>query len=107
MATTFNQGKPYHGSDAVSAGKLQGATDTDYVYFFCPTCEGKQIARLLDYEVRYEQPGNPYNDQLKSKAMKSFILAFKLHCEKCGLTDFFKIANVGWQGGEFRHVIPR
>jgi hypothetical protein len=30
-----------------------------------------------------------------------------LHCEKCDLTDFVKIGNVGWQGGEFKHVIPR
>jgi hypothetical protein len=106
MATSFNQGKPYHGSDAVCAGKLQGATDTDYFYFFCSRCEGKHIVRLLDYEVRHEQAGNPYNDQLKSTAPKSFILAFKLHCEKCDLTDFVKIGNLGLQGGEFKHVIP-
>ena len=107
MATLFNQGKPYHGSDAVYGGKLQGATDTDYFYFFCPTCEGKQIMRVRDYEVRQEQAGNPYNDKLKSMAPKSFVLAFQLHCEKCDLTDLVKVGNAGWQGGEFKHVISR
>lgn len=30
----FNNGKPYHGSDAISGGGLTGATDgTDYFYF--------------------------------------------------------------------------
>ncbi len=32
--TKFNNGKPYHGSNAVEGGKLKGATDTDYFYFF-------------------------------------------------------------------------
>ena len=101
MTTKFNRGKAYHGSSAVTNGKLQGGTDTDYFYFFCPVCEGKQIMRPLDYEVRQEQPDNPYNDQLKSKAVKGFTLAFKLHCEKCNLTDFVKVSNLGWQGGDF------
>jgi hypothetical protein len=57
--------------------------------------------RPLDYEVRQEQLDNPYNDQLKSKAVKGFTLAFKLHCEKCNLTDFVKVSNLGRQGGDF------
>ncbi|NBQ68058.1 MAG: hypothetical protein EBU46_04165 [Nitrosomonadaceae bacterium] len=104
MRTKFNRGKAYHGSSAVTEGKLKGATDTDYFYFFCPVCEGKQIMRLLDYEVREEQPDNPYNDLLKSKAIKGFTLAFKLHCEKCDSTDFVKVSNLGWQCGDFESL---
>ncbi|HAN93204.1 MAG TPA: hypothetical protein DCQ33_14160 [Nitrospira sp.] len=107
MTKQFNQGKPYHGSSAVTQGKLQGATDTDYFYFFCPNCDGKKIMRLLDYQVSQEQPDNPYNEQLKSKAMKGFTLAFKVHCEKCNLTDFVKISNLGWQGGNFEALALR
>ncbi len=44
----FNNGKPYHGSNAVSHGKLRGATDTDYFYFFCPKCAHRQIMRILE-----------------------------------------------------------
>ncbi len=104
MTAKFNRGKAYHGSDAVTKGKLQGATDTDYFYFFCPTCDGKQIMRLLDYDVCQEQPDNPYNSQLKSKAEKSFTIAFKMHCENCNLTDFVKVSNLGWQGGDFESI---
>lgn len=101
MSNKFNQGKAYHGSSSVTDGKLQGATDTDYFYFFCPECDGKQIMRVLDYEVRQEQPNNPYNDKTKSKAVKGFTLAFKIHCEKCELTDFVKVSNLGRQGDSF------
>jgi hypothetical protein len=101
----FNNGKPYHGSSAVSGGKLRGATDTDYFYFFCPHCPDDEIMRVLDYEVRQEQPGNKYNAVLSSKASKSFIIAFKLHCEKCGLTDFVKVSNIGWQAGSHKNSL--
>ena len=99
MAKEFNQGKPYHGSEAVTGGKLRGATDSDYFYFFCPQCPGNEIMRLLDYEIRHEQPDNPYNAELSPKAANGFVIAFKLHCLKCGLTDFVKVSNAGWQGG--------
>lgn len=105
MTQLFNQGKAYHGSRAVTEGRLQGATDTDYFYFFCPNCEGKQIMRLLDYEVRQQQPDNHYNEQLKPKAIKGFTLAFQLHCEKCKLTDFVKISNLHQQGGNFETLV--
>lgn len=95
----FNRGKPYHGSEAISGGKLHGATDTDYFYFFCPKCSGNEMMRVLDYEVRHEQRENPYNVELSPKAARGFTLAFKLHCQKCGLSDFVKISNTGWQGG--------
>lgn len=101
----FNNGRAYHGSSTVSDGKLTGSTDTDYFYFFCPKCKGQQILRLLDYDVREELADNPYNDQLKSRAEKGFTLAVKIHCEKCGLTDFVKISNLGWQNGDFRTIV--
>ncbi len=45
----FNHGRPYHGSKSVEHGKLRGATDTDYFYFFCPQCPGEQILRVLEW----------------------------------------------------------
>ncbi|POG01004.1 hypothetical protein BGP82_26525 [Pseudomonas putida] len=98
----FNAGKAYHGSADVTNGKLTGATDTDYFYFFCPKCEGREILRLLDYDLRAEQPINPYDDQLSSKAASGFTFAFKVHCERCGLTDFVKLSNLHWQGGQLQ-----
>ncbi len=106
MPTKFNRGKPYHGSVAITAGKLQGATDTDYFYFFCPQCEGKKIMRVLDYGIHEEKSDNPYDSQLKSKSEKGFTIVFKLHCELCSLTDFVKISNLGWQSGDIRTRTP-
>jgi hypothetical protein len=63
----FNHGEGYHSSEAVTEGKLRGATDTDYFYFFCPKCPDDEILRILDYEVRSEQPDNPYNKELNPK----------------------------------------
>lgn len=92
----FNQGKPYHGTSAVKDGRLRGATDTDY---FCPKCPDDEMVRLLEYEIRHEQPDNPYNTELHPKAANGFVVAFKIHCQKCGHTDFVKVSNLGWQGG--------
>ena len=103
----FNNGLPYHGSVAVKGGKLQGATDTDYFYFFCPKCPGRQIVRILEYGVHDQKDKNSYNDELKMKAKGGFTLVFKLHCEKCGHTDFVKISNMGWQGGTHSEVLER
>lgn len=99
MTGKFNRGKPYHGSNAVSKGKLRGATDTDYFYFLCPQCRDNQILRLLDYDISEALNENPYDDQLRSKAAKGFTLAFKIYCEKCKLTDFVKLSNLGSQCG--------
>ena len=100
----FNQGKPYHGK-TVDQGRLKGATDTDYFYFFCPRCDGKEIVRILEYGIHGEGLSvNPYDNRTKSKAKGGFTLAFKFHCEKCGLTDFFKISNTGWQRGKYEEL---
>jgi hypothetical protein len=62
----FNMGMSYHGSDNVSEGKLKGETClTDYFYFLCPKCEGKQIMRVLEYEVRESTQENRYNEFCK------------------------------------------
>ena len=98
--TKFNSGKSYHGSAAVQDGRMTGTTDTDYFYFFCPKCPPRTILRPLDYEITAEQPENPYNPELKSKAVRGFTFALKLQCESCGLKDFVKISNLGWQGGQ-------
>ena len=104
MKRKFNNGKPYHG-DKVIGGKLRGTTDTDYFYFFCPQCEGDHVMRILDYDDHYPvHPNNRYNDCFTRKAAVGFTLVFKLHCEKCNLTDFVKISNEGWQAGQINHA---
>lgn len=94
---TFNQGKPYHGSDIVSGGKLTGKTDTDYFYFICPQCGNGHIMRILDYNVSHDGKPEHYPD-LKPTPVRDFTIAFQLHCPACGLIDFVKISNTGWQG---------
>jgi hypothetical protein len=96
----FNSGKPYHGSEAVTSGKLQGSTaETDYFYFFCPKCPDNRILRILDYDQHGEESENPYNEQFKKKAKRGFALVFHIYCENCKHEDFVKISNTGWQGG--------
>ncbi len=104
----FNNGKPYHGSSKVGQGKLRGATDnSDYFYFLCPDCPDEQILRVLDYGIRAEERTNPYNEKFKNKANGGFVLAFKVHCEACHLTDFVKISNIEWQGGSLKTALER
>jgi len=99
----FNKGKAYHGSDDVTEGKLKGETClTDYFYFICPKCEGKQVLRILEYEVRVHTEENEYNEFFKKKATDGVTLAFHLHCENCGFEDFTKISNIGLQKGDIR-----
>lgn len=46
----LTNGKPYHGSDEISDGQLEGATgETDYFYFFCPKCPDREVMRILEY----------------------------------------------------------
>lgn len=104
----FNNSKPYHGSETITCGKLKGATgETDYFYFFCPKCPNDEIVRILEYGVHAEEPENPYNELCKSKAKYGFTLVFKLHCDKCGHTDFVKISNTGWQGGNHASILAK
>lgn len=99
----FNKGRAYHGSSNVTDGKLKGETClTDYFYFLCPQCEGKQILRILEYEVRVQKKENEYNEFFKTKATEGFTLAFHLHCEACGFVDFTKVSNIGLQQGDIR-----
>ena len=96
----FNRGKPYHGSENVSDGQLVGTTDSDYFYFFCPRCKDRHIMRVLDYGVHYGGTGGEQYPDERPKQTRDFVLAFKLYCKNCKLTDFTKIGNVGWQGGQ-------
>jgi hypothetical protein len=104
----FNNGEAYHGSEDVEGGRLRGATNaTDYFYFFCPKCPDNEIVRLLDFEVVRDEPDNRFNNGFPKspKAVRTFCIALKIHCEKCGHTDFFKISNDGWQGGKHAEIL--
>jgi len=104
----FNNGKPYHGSEAVIDGKLKGATDTsDYFYFFCPHCPDQHIVRILDYTIREHEAQNPYNKSLEKTAKQGFTLALQLYCEECEHTDIVKISNMGWQGGTHSETLRK
>lgn len=100
--------KPKHGTESVMSGKLKGQTDaTDYFYFLCPKCGGEHICRIIDYTITKEEKDNPYNDDFKRKAKRSFIIAFELYCENCGFRDCVKLSNIGWQGGKIGDAIQR
>jgi len=104
----FNNGKPYHGSDQINGGRLEGATgETDYFYFFCPKCTDREIMRILEYGEHEKEPANKYNAKCRSKAKYGFTLVFKLYCEKCGYCDFVKLSNIGWQSGKHCEILKR
>ena len=100
----FNDGKPFHGSVAVSGGKLIGTTDTDYFYFFCPKCGDTQILQILDYAVTKDGPVEKYKEH-RPKARRDFQIAFELWCPTCKLHDFVKLSNTGWAGGKLKDTI--
>jgi hypothetical protein len=104
--TKFNHGKPFHGSAAVSGGKLTGTTDTDYFYFLCPACGGRQILQILDSAVTHDGPVTEYKEH-RPRAKRDFRIAFELWCPKCKLHDFVKVSNTGWQGGKLTDTIGR
>jgi len=100
----FNDGKPFHGSAAVSGGKLTGTTDTDYFYFFCPKCADTQMLQILNYIMTKDGPVEKYKEQ-RPKARRDFLIAFELWCPTCELHDFVKLSNTGWVGGKLKDTI--
>jgi hypothetical protein len=64
--------------------------------------------RILEYgEHAPQEPASRYNDDCKNKAKYGFTLAFNLHCENCGYTDYVKLSNTGWQGGSHKESLAR
>jgi hypothetical protein len=97
----FNNGQPYHG-EATRGGKLKGSTDTDYFYFFCPDCGEDNVLQIIDFTVSADGPVK-YDPAHRRKAKRDFVIAFHLLCSTCGLEDFVKVSNIGWQGGPLRN----
>jgi hypothetical protein len=96
----FNKGKLYHGSDAITQGKLTGTTDnTDYFYFFCPQCDDRHIMRILDHTYRDGPVAVAAYPNVRPRQVEDFVLVFKLYCPACKMTDFVKMGNTGWQEG--------
>jgi hypothetical protein len=91
-AMAFNSGKGYHGSEAVSGGKLSGKTgSTDYFFFQCPKCADGQVLRVLEYQFRDDAI---HTKREEKKIPKMFFnLALHLYCPVCQFDDFVKIDN--------------
>jgi len=88
----FNEGKAYHGSEAVKGGRLKGRTGkSDYFFFLCPNCDGEQVMRILNYEFR--DVSSPLQREEGKKPTQHFNLAFHLYCPHCQFEDFVKIDN--------------
>ena len=90
-----------HGSTAVMAGKVRGATDTDYFYFFCQHCPGEEMLQVPDFKFTKDGPVE-YAPEERPGAKRDFIIAFSLSCHQCGFEDVVKVSNIGWQGGQQR-----
>jgi len=87
----FNGGKAYHGTEDVTGGKLCGRTGkTDYFFFLCPKCDGKQVMRPLEYEFR--EAAATIREEMK-RPNQYFNLALHLYCPTCQFEDFIKIDN--------------
>ncbi|BBL56990.1 hypothetical protein MKFW12EY_06030 [Methylomonas koyamae] len=59
--------------------------------------------RILDYRICEERDKSPYDgiEGISSTSSKGFTLQFKIHCEKCNLSDTVKLTNInGWPKGE-------
>jgi len=96
--------KTWHGSEEVEQGRLVGSTDTDYFYFHCPRCGDSEVLQIADFKVIKDGPVEYARGREERKQVKrDFIIAFELHCLKCGLDDFVKVSNIGWQGGQLKH----
>jgi len=63
------------------------------------------MLRILDYRVTRDEKDNAYNEKLKRRATRSFVLAFDIACEECGFHDCVKVSNIGWQGGSHADTV--
>ena len=97
---TFNNGKPYSGSEIVQGGRLRGMTDaTEQFYFLCPHCKDNSILQVLDFLVERDGPVK-YAPEDRPGAKRDFKIVFQIRCHKCGMSDFVEISNDAWQGGK-------
>jgi hypothetical protein len=104
MAHRFNDGKPYHGSNDVTHGKLRGQTDSDYFYFLCPKCADNTVLQIQDFLIREDGPVK-YSPETRPGAKRDFTIVFKLRCHTCKFKDFVKVSNTGWQGGKITNQL--
>ena len=103
----FNGEKGYHGTDAVTGGRLRGATGpTDYFHFFCPYCPGDQIMDILQYQPHPSgEFGGNQSSIVRDDGYEGFALAFRLRCERCGHEDFVKLSNRYIRGGTHEEIL--
>jgi hypothetical protein len=72
-----------HGS-LVMRGRLRAETDTDYLFFMCPSC-GEELHGGAGIALE-GMCGSP------ADLRRPRVLMFRLDCIACGCRDFFKIA---------------
>lgn len=93
----------FKSSGNVNGGRLIGATDTDYFYFFCPECKDTNILQILDFQTDAKEHVE-YNQEDRKNHKRDFIVKFDLYCPKCKMRDIVKISNTGWQDGKLKDV---
>ncbi len=107
---------PYHGTHKIQAGKLIGATDSDYFHFFCPRCGPHVTCRDLEQAGIPMTPRPPdariafsfdieligIRGQTNGRGHTETTIILGLHCARCKLTDLVKIPTLLTPGYQFR-----
>ena len=74
-----------------------------------PNVQINILCKLVDHGLHDAEKENPYSEKfkVKVKAKEGFTLVFKIYRENCKHTDFVKLSNTGWQGGNADQVNNR